>query len=155
MLAPKVPLFHHAKADDADDKPSGKQHFAPEAKVWEDALRHFNELTLARRAAEILEKVAPKITEADKREGQDQILAPFLPDLLSTDYSPDQWNSWHELQRVLDESFGALVLSRLVVRHDETTNHWGTVTSYSLGPDGKAALERGDVADVVARRLPD
>ena len=150
-----MPVFHRAKAGAADDKPSGKQHFAPEAKVWEDALRHFNELPLARRAAEILEKVAPKITEADKREGQDQILAPFLPDLLSTDYSPDQWNSWHELQRALDEAFGALVQSRLVVRHDETTNHWGTVTSYSLGPDGKAALERGDVAEVVARRLPD
>jgi hypothetical protein len=150
-----MPVFHRAKADAADDKPSGKQHFAPEAKEWEDALRHFNELTLARRAAEILEKVAPKITEADKREGQDQILAPFLPDLLSTDYSPDQWNSWHELQRVLDEAFGALVQSRLVVRHDETTNHWGTVTSYSLGPDGNAALERGDVVEVVARRLPE
>jgi hypothetical protein len=155
MLVAEMPLFHHAKEDEADGKPSGKQHFAPEAKVWEDALRHFNELTLPRRGAEILEKVAPKITAADSREGQDQILAPFLPDLLSTDYSPGQWDSWHELQRVLDEAFGALVLSRLVVRHDQTTNHWGTVTSYSLGPDGKAALERGDVADVVARRLPD
>jgi hypothetical protein len=58
-------------------------------------------------------------------------------------------------RRVLDESFGAQLQSRLVVRHDETTNHWGTVTSYSLGPHGKTALERGDVADVVARRLLD
>jgi hypothetical protein len=39
-------------------------------------------------------------------------------------------------------------------RQEDTDNHVGTVTEYELAPDGKAALDRGEVAEVVARRLP-
>jgi hypothetical protein len=31
----------------------------------------------------------------------------------------------------------------------------GSVTKYAVSPDGLGALERGDVAEIVARRLPE
>ncbi len=47
-----------------------------------------------------------------------------------------------------------LVLTRMLVRR-ETQYRGATDVTYALGPDGRAAQSRGDVAEVVARRLPD
>jgi hypothetical protein len=58
-----------------------------------------------------------------------------------------------ELGVVLAEAFNALVLARLLVPDDRFAGQSQLV--YSTSADGLAALERGDVADVVARRLPD
>ena len=86
----------------------------------------------------------------------DQLLSPWCPvgttGLAADD--PQRPNGWWALRHVLLEAFQALELTRMIVRQEDTTNHWGTVTGYELGSDGKAALGRGDVADVVARRLP-
>jgi hypothetical protein len=59
------------------------------------------------------------------------------------------------VRHVLEATFQALELSRLICRSESTTNHLGTVTGYTITADGKSALQRGDVADVVLRRLPD
>lgn len=67
---------------------------------------------------------------------------------------PPRPDGWWALRRVLLEAFQALEQARMIVRQEDSTDHWGTVTGYELGSDGKAALEGGDVADVVARRLP-
>ena len=55
---------------------------------------------------------------------------------------------------ILREAFQALVLGRMVIRQEQTYKG-ATWVTYVNSPDGRAALERGDVADVVARRLPD
>ena len=58
------------------------------------------------------------------------------------------------LALILREAFQALVLTRMVIRQEQTYKG-ATWVTYVNGPDGLAALDRGDVADVVARRLPD
>ena len=46
------------------------------------------------------------------------------------------------------------MLGRMVIRQEQTYKG-ATWVTYVNSPDGRAALERGDVADVAARRLPD
>jgi hypothetical protein len=75
--------------------------------------------------------------------------SPRRPDKLS----PEQWRAKYELKVTFAEALNALVLARLLI-------HWevgsgGSVGQYAMSPDGLAAVERGDVAEVVARRLPD
>lgn len=86
----------------------------------------------------------------------DQLLSPWCPvgttGLAADD--PPRPDGWWALRHVLLEAFQALELARMIVRQEDSTNHWGTVTGYELGSDGQAALERGDIAEVVARRLP-
>lgn len=52
------------------------------------------------------------------------------------------------------DTFQALELARLVVRIDESPRG-DLMTYYAVSSDGAAALQRGDVAEVVKRRLPD
>jgi len=96
----------------------------------------------------------------------DDLLGHWLPGVTSLDSgfqpppAPDQisWEqqaTWYEARHLLEASFQALELSRLICRSESTTNHLGTVTGYTITADGKSALQRGDAADVVTRRLPD
>jgi hypothetical protein len=82
----------------------------------------------------------------------DRLFDPWLP--YDGQYTgADRPDSWYTLKYVLAEAFQALELARMVFRSDETPN--GHLMSYfGIGSDGAAALERGDVADVVERRLP-
>jgi hypothetical protein len=47
-----------------------------------------------------------------------------------------------------------LVLTRMLIRR-ESEYKGATDVTYALGPDGRAAQSRGDVAEIVTRRLPD
>ncbi len=84
----------------------------------------------------------------------DQILAPWLPESDWMALSVEQRKGWLSLAVILREAFQALVLTRMVIRQEQTYKG-ATWVTYVNSPDGRAALERGDVADVVARRLPD
>jgi hypothetical protein len=63
------------------------------------------------------------------------------------------YRSQAEIGVVLAEAFNALVLARLLIPDDQFAGQSQLV--YSISADGLAAVERGDVAEVVARRLPD
>ena len=58
----------------------------------------------------------------------------------------------YELRITLAEALNALVIARLLINFDYGSG--GSVIKYAVSPEGLAALERGDVAEVVARRLP-
>jgi hypothetical protein len=147
-----MPLFRHPTPDDQE---AGNPGQAPAAGPdYDAALRHFGALSLPQRAAELLQGISPGL--GTSASGMDQLLSPWCPvgttGLAADD--PPRPDGWWALRHVLLEAFQALELTRMIVRQEDTTNHWGTVTGYELGSDGKAALGRGDVADVVARRLP-
>jgi hypothetical protein len=115
-------------------------------------LGHFSGLSVPQRAAEILEKVTASIDE--DALAMDQLLAPLLPESDWGALSPEQRERWLSLALILREAFQALVLARMVIRQEQTYKG-ATWVTYVNSPDGRAALGRGDVADVVARRLPD
>jgi hypothetical protein len=82
------------------------------------------------------------------------LLTPWLPDADWMSWSPEQRATWLSLELVLQEAFGVLVLTRMLIRR-ENQYKGATDVTYALGPDGRAAQGRGDVAQVVGRRLPD
>jgi hypothetical protein len=83
------------------------------------------------------------------------LLGSLLPDDADwMNWSPQQRDAWLSLELALQEAFQALVLARMLIRR-ESQYKGATDVTYALGPDGRAAHSRGDVADVVARRLPD
>lgn len=158
-----MPLFRHYGPDD----PRVTRRPAPEASAsadFEATLRHFDQLPLPERAAEVLDGFAT-LTEAAV-PSMDDLVSRWLPGVMSLDsgFQPppaleqiswEQQATWYELRRVLEAALQALELSRLICRSESTTNHLGTVTGYTITADGTSALQRGDVADVVTRRLPD
>jgi len=109
-------------------------------------------MSVSERAAEILEQV----TESIEEDGlaMDQLLARWLPESDWTALSVEQRTSWLSLQLLLREAFQALVLTRMVIRQEQSYKG-ATWVTYVNSPDGHAAVGRGDVAAVVARRLPD
>jgi hypothetical protein len=82
----------------------------------------------------------------------DRLFDPWLP--YEHQYTAeDHPDSWYALKYVLAEAFQALELARMVFRIDESPR--GDFRSYfAITSDGAKALERGDVAEVVERRLP-
>lgn len=84
----------------------------------------------------------------------DQALAPLLPETDWSALSQQQRTDWTSLALILREAFQVLVLTRMLVRQEQTYKG-ATWVTYVNSPDGRAALGRRDVADVVARRLPD
>jgi hypothetical protein len=115
---------------------------------------HFSALPVPERAAEILAMIGPAIEQADDYMGMRQLLAPWLPDADWMKWSPQQRATWFSLELDLQEAFQALELARMLIRR-ESPYKGATDITYVLGPDGRAALSRGDVAQVVARRLPE
>lgn len=149
-----MPLFHHQQSDDPAGDAGETPAAAAQGPDYDAALAHFSALTVPQRAAEVLAGISSML--GGSGSGMDQLLGLWCPvstSGLAAD-DPPRPDGWWALRHVLLEAFQALELSRLVMRQEDSTNHWGTVTGYELSPDGKAALERGDVADVVARRLP-
>ena len=110
-------------------------------------------LSLPERAAEVLITIAPAIEQADDFRGMQALLATWLPDSDWMNWTPEQRETWFSLELVLQEAFGALVLTRMLIRR-ETDYKGATNVTYALGPDGRASQTREDVAEVVARRLP-
>jgi hypothetical protein len=142
-----MPLFRRSQ-DDSVDAPPGASGADPIG----DVLEHFTALSVPQRAAELLEKVAESLDE--DALAMDQLLAPWLPETDWMALSPQQRTNWSSLALVLREAFQALVLARMVIRQEQSYKG-ATWVTYVNSPDGRAALGRGDVADVVARRLPD
>ena len=108
---------------------------------------------LPERAAELLNTIAPAIQQADDYVGMRALLAPWLPDSDWMSWSPEQRATWFSLELVLHEVFQVLVLTRMLIRR-ESDYRGATAVTYALGPDGRAAQTRGDVAEIVGRRLP-
>jgi hypothetical protein len=136
------------------------------ATLWADALERYRAMPVPERASEVLARVASALADSlDKAtwkqgigprgtEG-DSLLALLIPSARRPDkLSPEQWRSMHELRVTLAEALNALVIARLLINWDAGSSG-GSVIKYAVSPDGLAALERGDVAEVVARRLPD
>ena len=111
-------------------------------------------LSLTERAAELLITIAPAIEQADDFRGMQALLSPWLPDSGWMNWTPEQRETWFSLELVLQEAFGVLVLTRMLIRR-ESDYKGATNVTYVLGPDGRASQSREDVAEVVARRLPD
>lgn len=154
----RVPLFGHSH----DDATGGESDAVADADQVKASLDHFAGLSLSQRSAEVLAGVATTIDQTDDPSDagapdlpMDGLLASWLPDRNWMDITPEQRGTWFSLQLILDEAFQALVLARLLVCHEATDNRQGTNAAYFISPDGRAALGRGDVADVVTRRLPD
>jgi len=142
-----MPLFGHSKHDgqDADDGPAAS---APAD--FDALLQHFSDLPLAQRAAEVLTGISSQLKQGE-RSPMDRLLTFWLGDQYTAEDRPE---SWYTLKYVLAEAFQALELARMVFRIDETPRE-PTTNYYAIGTDGTAALQRGDVAEVVGRRLPD
>jgi hypothetical protein len=135
------------------------------ATLWAAALERYRAMPLPERAAEVLARVGPALADSfDKAtwkqgsgprgtEGH-SLLGLLIPSARRPDkLSPEQWRAMHELHVTLAEALNALVIARLLINWDEGSG--GSVIKYAVSPDGLAALERADVAEVVARRLPD
>jgi hypothetical protein len=138
-----MPLFGHSRGEDKDDHSTGSPDF-------DALLAHFNQLPLPERAAEMLTGISSQLS-AGERSAMDRLLTPWLGEQYTAEDRPD---SWYTLKYLLAETFQALELSRMVFRIDETPQ--GDMMSYyAVSSDGRAALERGDVAEVIQRRLPD
>lgn len=146
-------LFH--RPDEGSDL-TGPEPVPPSAAADQVAATfdRISEQPLPERAAELLNTIAPAIQVADEYVGMRVLLAPWLPDSDWMNWSPEQRATWFSLELVLQEAFQALVLTRMLIRR-ESEYHGATSVTYMLGPDGRAAQSRGDVAEVVARRLPD
>ena len=75
-----------------------------------------------------------------------------------TKVSDDYQTTWDTLKVILEEAFGLLALARLLIRceHSHSAMYSGaTIVTYVMSQDGRDALGRGDVAQVIRRRLPD
>lgn len=145
-----MPLFKHPGPGDEGESPPTVTR-GPD---YDAAIRYFSGLPLPERAAELLRGIAPGL--GSRRSGMDHLLGVWCPISLTglAADEPPRPDGWWALRHILVEAFQALELSRMIMRQEDTDNHVGTVTGYELGPDGRAALERGDVAAIVARRLP-
>jgi hypothetical protein len=128
------------------------------------AFEHLVSMPLHERAAVVLAEAAPAINAAwdavdwsgimgPSRTNMNDLLEPLVPQVLYKDLSPEQRRKLASLRVVLAEAFQALVLARMLIRQDPSGNLYSEAR-YTNSPDGLAALERGDVAEVVARRLP-
>jgi hypothetical protein len=138
-----MPLFGHSKREGED----GAGDNSPD---YDALLAHFNALPLAQRAAQVLAGISSQLPHGE-RSPMDRLMGAWLPDQYSAADRPD---SWYTLKYLLAETFQALELSRMVFRIDETPQG-DTTCYYAISSDGQAALQRGDVAEVVKRRLPD
>ena len=142
-----MPLFHRSEDDPGSDSTgtSGTDRVST-------TLARFSALSLPQRAAELLATVTSSLEE--DALAMDQALAPLLPDSDWMALSPQQRTDWTSLALILREAFQVLVLTRLLIRQEQSYKG-ATWVTYINSPDGRAALGRQDVADVVARRLPD
>ena len=145
-------LFHRSDEDsDATVAGAGTSAGADQVAA---AFDRISRLSLPERAAELLNTIAPAIGQSDDYLGMRALLVPWLLDSDWTNWSPEQRATWFSLELVLQEAFQVLVLTRMLIRR-ESEYKGATDVTYALGPDGRAAQSRGDVAEIVTRRLPD
>jgi hypothetical protein len=159
-----MPLFRHSKdttSEAADVRPVTSPAGGDQIT---SALERFSALSVSERAAEVLAEIGPRLTAAwdgvdwsslDRpRTDMNTLLEPLVPDVRYKELSLEQRRNAASLRWTLAEAFQALVLSRLLIRQDPSGSQHSEA-SYANSPDGLAALQRDDVAAVVARRLPE
>src|SRR5215471_8426168 len=129
-----MPLFGHSKRDDQDANDGSAASASPD---FDALLRHFSDLALAQRAAEVLTGISSQLQQGG-RGPMDTLLSFWLGDQYTAAERPE---SWYTLKYVLAEAFQALELARMVFRIDETPRS-PTTNYYAISPDGAAALER-------------
>jgi hypothetical protein len=144
-------LFHRSDEDATVPEATGPATVPDQVAATFDSI---SRLSLPERAAELLVTIGPAIEQADDYLGMQALLTPWLPDSDWLNWSPEQRETWYSLQLVLQEAFQVLVLTRMLIRR-ESQYKGATDVTYALGPDGRASQSRGDIAEVVARRLPD
>jgi hypothetical protein len=144
-------LFHRSDEDATVPESTGPATVPDQVAATFDSI---SRLSLPERAAELLVTIGPAIEQADDYHGMQALLTPWLPDSEWLNWSPEQRETWYSLQLVLQEAFQVLVLTRMLIRR-ESQYKGATDVTYALGPDGRASQSRGDIAEVVARRLPD
>jgi len=158
-----VPLFRRTE-DTQEHATGGPRGSTAPGDPISSALERFAALSLPERAAEVLAVVGPGITAAwdavdwsswglPKATDMHQLLEPLVPQVRFKDLSPEQRMKLASLRVTLAEAFQALVLARMLIRQDPSGGLYSEA-AYANSPDGVAALERGDVAAIVARRLP-
>jgi hypothetical protein len=99
----------------------------------------------------MLAGIASQIPSGE-RSAMDRLFDPWLP--YDHQYTAeDHPDSWYSLKYLLAKTFQALELARLIARIDESPRLELT-SYYAVSSDGTASLGRGDVAEVVERRLP-
>jgi hypothetical protein len=146
-------LFHRSD-DDPDATAAGAAGTSAGADQVAAAFDRISRLSLPERADELLNTIAPAIGRSDDYLGMRALLAPWLPDSDWANWSPEQRETWFSLELVLQEAFQVLVLTRMLIRR-ESEYKGATDVTYALGPDARAAQIRGDVVEIVTRRLPD
>ena len=148
-----VGLFHRSD-EDSGATVAGAAETAAEADRIAATLHRVSRLSLPERAAELLTAIAPAIEQTDDYMRMQVLLAPWLPDSDWMNWSPAQRATWFSLELILQEAFQVLMLTRMLIRR-ESQYKGATDITYALGPDARAALSRGDAAEIVTRRLPD
>ena len=139
-----------AGTDVSQIRDQGGDGDAPVPDLWqqiEATLAELRALTLVERAAQLFSRIAPNISASDQRAQMSSLLAKWLPDF-GMNYTPEQWDEWHDLQLLLQEAFEVLVLTRLLVSR-EGADRFGTVVAYTISADGHAAFDAGDAAGVI------
>jgi hypothetical protein len=147
-----VPLFHHSKHD-ADPAAAAA---VPDPERYAESLAYWQQLPYHHRAAEMLTLLGKVLDSAGDTFIAGNAVEPLLPDDFRTNMdalTSEQWDTAVELEYTLHDAFQTLVLARLLIRH-ETEYKGATDVNYKLSRDGKAALEAGNTAEVIARRLP-
>jgi hypothetical protein len=101
-------------------------------------------------------QLAAELLEAADRADTKWARMPQYVDLISGERGDGDTEKFATVRKLWAEGFQALVIARLLALDEQATNKWGAGDIYDfVTRDGRAALDRGDVADVVARRLPD
>jgi hypothetical protein len=132
-------------------KSSDEEHVAPQPDPYGGALATFGGMSVPDRAATVLSGIA-SVLESDtsfQNKTQRKLLDQWLPE------PPGRWPpAFMELWKVLAEAFTMLEQARLLIAAQTDRSSGGALTCYWLSDDGRSALDRGDVAAVVARRIP-
>ncbi len=163
-----MPMFGHSHREESNAPPeSASAAGSRAADTVNEVLGWIGEMSPGQRAARIMDAFkALEGTEHD-RLSMDELALNWLPGEIApgdggiqTPIPPEQisWDDlkkWYAARKLIETGLQALEMSRLVCRTETTTNRSGTLTRYFVSEDGKASLQRGDVADVVTRRLPD
>lgn len=169
-----MPLFGRSKEDPAVGAAGSFDAISDRLAIEHE---RFGGLSLPQRAAEVLERVSSTIDEtpsdAPGYMSKRYVYMGKIRDLWLRDFYNLSLKGLSEQQRaqylahresfelLIQETVQALVTARLLVRREIDVGSGSagtgsaTFLAYANSPDGRAALQRGDIAEVVKRRLPD
>jgi hypothetical protein len=143
-----MPLFGHSH----DDPVPGQEPWQIENARLDGLIEHLAGLSSAQAAAELLEAAD---RAGVQRARMPEFLAALSGESLDGSGTGDT-DKWAAVRQECAVGFQALVIARLLGWVEESTNKFGAgEIYYFVSRDGRAALDRGDVVEVVTRRLLD